>query len=50
MRAELGGNPAVVATGGLAALVAPETPAIEHVDTDLTLRGLRMVWQRNQRA
>ena len=48
MRAELGGNPAVVATGGLAALVAPETPAVEHVDTDLTLRGLRMVWQRNQ--
>jgi type III pantothenate kinase len=48
--AELGGSPAVVATGGLAVLVAPETPTIQHVDTDLTLRGLRIVWQRNQRG
>jgi type III pantothenate kinase len=48
VRAELGGDPAIVATGGLAALVAPETPSIQHVDIDLTLRGLRIVWQRNQ--
>ena len=48
MRAELGGRPAVVATGGLAELVAPETTLIEHVDAELTLRGLRIVWQRNQ--
>ena len=31
MREELGGNVAVVATGGLAASVAPETNVIEHV-------------------
>ena len=48
MRAELGGNVAVVATGGLAPLVSPETELIEHVDPELTLRGLRMVWLRNQ--
>jgi type III pantothenate kinase len=48
--AELGGTAAVVATGGLAVLVAPETPVIEHVDSELTLRGLRIVWERNQRT
>jgi type III pantothenate kinase len=48
VRAELGGNAAVVATGGLAEVVAPETPAIEHVDPELTLHGLRIVWERNQ--
>jgi type III pantothenate kinase len=48
VRAELGGHAAVVATGGLAEVVAPETPAIEHVDLELTLHGLRIVWERNQ--
>jgi type III pantothenate kinase len=50
MRVELGGRPVVVATGGLAILVAPETEMIDHVDPELTLRGLRIVWQRNQTA
>jgi type III pantothenate kinase len=49
VQAELGGTAVVVATGGLAVLVAPETPVIEHVDAELTLRGLRIVWQRNQK-
>ena len=49
MRAELDGDVVVVATGGLAVLVAPETKCIDHVDLELTLRGLRIVWQRNQR-
>jgi type III pantothenate kinase len=48
MRDELGGTVAVVATGGLAASVAPETTVIDHVDPELTLRGLRIVWERNQ--
>lgn len=48
MRGELGDNAIVVATGGLAVLVAPETSLIDHVDPELTLRGLRIVWQRNQ--
>jgi type III pantothenate kinase len=46
MKAELGGSAVVVATGGLAAVVAPESKTIEHVDPELTLRGLRLVWNR----
>lgn len=48
MNAELGGSAICVATGGLAAVIAPETALIDHVDVDLTLQGLRMVWERNQ--
>jgi len=48
MDAELGGGSTCVATGGLAAVIAPETSVIGHVDIDLTLHGLRIVWTRNQ--
>ena len=48
MSAELGGHAICIATGGLADVIAPETPLIEHVDSDLTLHGLRIVWERNQ--
>jgi len=37
-----GKKPRVVATGGLAAIVAPLTTTIERTDPDLTLRGLRI--------
>ena len=37
-----GAVPRVVATGGLASLVAPLTSSIDEVDTDLTLHGLRL--------
>lgn len=37
-----------IGTGGLAEVIASETKAIEHVDPDLTLHGLRMVWERNR--
>jgi type III pantothenate kinase len=47
MSAELGGGATCVATGGLAEIIAPETSLIEHVDVDLTLHGLRIVWERN---
>lgn len=47
MRDELGGRAVCVATGGLASVIAPETALIDHVDIDLTLQGLRMVWERN---
>jgi type III pantothenate kinase len=46
MKSELGGAATVLATGGLAAVVAPESVLIEHVDQDLTLHGLRLVWER----
>jgi pantothenate kinase type III len=35
-------TPAVIATGGLAALIAPLTSTITVVDPDLTLHGLRI--------
>ncbi len=38
----------VIATGGLANLIAPETRAIEHTDDHLTLTGLRIIHDRNQ--
>ena len=47
MDAELGGGAITVATGGLADVIAPETDLIQHVDPDLTLHGLRLVWERN---
>jgi type III pantothenate kinase len=37
----------VVATGGLAPLIAGATEIISHVDPDLTLWGLRLIYQRN---
>jgi len=48
MQDELGGSPRVVATGGLAMLIAPHVPAIEEIDLFLTLRGLELVWRRNR--
>ena len=38
----------VVATGGLADLIAPHSATITAVDLELTLHGLRLVWERNQ--
>jgi type III pantothenate kinase len=48
MTDELGGRAICVATGGLASVIAPETAIIDHVDVDLTLHGLRIVWERNR--
>ena len=45
--AELGGVTAVVATGGLAPVVLAESRTITHHEPDLTLVGLRLVYDKN---
>src|SRR5919106_2765527 len=47
VRGEIGDTAPVVATGGLAELIAPHAETIDHVDPLLTLDGLRLVWERN---
>lgn len=45
--AELPEKPQVIATGGLASTIAPLARGIERVDEDLTLEGLRLLWELN---
>jgi type III pantothenate kinase len=49
IRAELEAPDApVIATGGLAELIVPHSLTITTVDQELTLHGLRLVWDRNR--
>ncbi|TVR61886.1 MAG: pantothenate kinase, partial [Spirochaetaceae bacterium] len=48
IRAELGGEATVIATGGFSRVIAPLTSVIDHVDPDLTLEGLRVIAERNR--
>ena len=50
MRAELedGERAICIATGGMADVLAGETTVIQRVVPDLTLQGLRIIWQRNR--
>lgn len=41
---------AAVATGGLAALVAPLAETIDRIDPELTLQGIRLLFERNAHA
>jgi type III pantothenate kinase len=44
---ELGERADVVATGGLAGLVVPYSEEIDEIDEELTLTGLRLLYERN---
>lgn len=45
---EFGAPMTVIATGGLASLMSGAVPNIDHVDPDLTLRGLSLIFERNR--
>ena len=45
---ELDYVPRVLATGGLAELISQESETIQEVVPELTLTGLRLLWERNQ--
>jgi type III pantothenate kinase len=47
-RDELGPEMTVIATGGLASLIASETAVIDAVEPWLTLEGLRVIWRMNR--
>jgi type III pantothenate kinase len=42
------GTVTVIATGGLAEVIAPETDAIDIIDQQLTLKGLRLIYELNR--
>ena len=48
MKRELGSDPVVVATGGLAGILAKESSKIHEIDENLTLEGLRIIYERNR--
>jgi type III pantothenate kinase len=42
------GDAKVIATGGFAPIFAEHAPIIETVESDLTLHGLRLLWEKNK--
>lgn len=50
MGEEMGTHPTVIATGGLAGIIADVATSIDYVDPFLTLKGLKTVYEKNERA
>ena len=48
MKTEMGGNPKVIATGGIARMIVAETKIIDEVNSILTLKGLYYLYKRNK--
>ena len=48
--AETAGKPRIIATGGLARMIAPDSRHIHEINDMLTIEGLRILWERNQNA
>jgi type III pantothenate kinase len=46
-RSELGDEMKVIATGGMAEVIAKETQVVNFIAPWLTLDGLRMIWELN---
>jgi type III pantothenate kinase len=45
LKAEVGDDARVIATGGWSELIATASPLVDHIDPLLTLEGLRLVWE-----
>ena len=48
IRAEIGSEAKVIATGGLVETIAEKTDSIDELEPNLTLQGLRLIWELNQ--
>ncbi len=48
IKKEFGTSTKVIATGGLANMIAARTPSIDHIEPDLNLEGINLIYQRNR--